>query len=192
MSPAMLLLSVLIALPDQTTAPVKRNGLYREDQNELAQIHDDLIQLKHDHIDEIIALNDQVAQIRNRDGTLLSRLRILRQSARMADVSCELRIKRLQQWEEVYNRRPDPQIYKLFHDDFLPADIIEERALARKLFYMEIMHQRWNWEKEHWAINYRIVEGLGKLCAGGDGDKVLLAFGWIDVVVTDLCSSRSR
>jgi hypothetical protein len=188
MTSSMLLLTTLLSLPSQSPVPSRPPGMYREDQRDLFQIHCDLVRLKEDATQEIMALNDQVRRVRAKKGSLLSRLMILRQSARSRDSYCDLIMERLGQWEDVYNRRPDPAVHKLFHAEFIPREIRKDRARTRKLYYMEIMYYRWSWEKGRIGINYRIADALANLTTGGDLDVLLDNIGSLDALVTDFCS----
>ena len=92
----------------------------------------------------------------------------------------------MRQWEDLNKRCGDAGVSTLFHLAFDVKEIVKQRALVRKLTYMEIMYHRWPGETERAGINYRIMEGMWNVLAKGDGDKLLLGLGWADVVATDL------
>jgi hypothetical protein len=195
MTTSLLLLSTLLSLspaaPAATTAapaaPARPPGMYREHQWDLYHIHADLNRLKEDSQHEIMALNEQVREIRDQEGSLLSRLLILRQSARSMDCYVQQTMERLRQWEETYNRQPDPPVHKLFHAEFTPHEIAKNRALARKLFYMEIMYHHWSWETEREQhLNYDIFNGMSMILTNGDHDPLLLGIAWTEVLGTEL------
>jgi hypothetical protein len=189
MTSSLLLLSALISLPYQAPAPAgKLPPGYRDHQLDLWRIHEDMLRLKDDSQLEIMALNEQAAEIRNQDGTLVSRLLIFRQSARSMDSYCQQSLERIRQWDKLNNHHGDAGLDKQFHLAFDSKEIIKKRALVRKLTYMEIMNHQWSGETARPNINYRIMDGLSQLLTNGDGDKLLLGLGWVDVVATDLCS----